>query len=115
MKTTTTKKEIVKTLRTYNVTAICKLYKRIFGTVPMEERVYLINGESVRVKSLNGYTVYEWASQYATSRTMNNKLYITLDRAAHHWNHDYEDNCYRYANHGSAKPLRRQYIVNYLI
>lgn len=105
------KKGIVKTLRSYDVTAICKLYKDIFGEVPAEIR--RMGGEDIRC--LDGFKVYKWAADYATSRKMDSMLYSTLSRASHHWKYSIYEESYVYGKHGSFKPTDKQYVVNELL
>lgn len=110
-----TTKEIVKTLRTCDTTQICRLYKRVFGEVPTEESWVYVDGVKVTYKHLDGFAVYQWAKDYATSRRMNRALYECLDRASHKWKYSVYDEPYRHAPHGLYEPLLKQYIVNELL
>lgn len=110
-----TKKEIVKTLRGYNVTEICKLYKRIHGEVPTTESWVYVDGVKITYKYLDGFKVYQWAENYATSRKMDRALYGHLAWASHKWNYSSYDEPYRHAPHGMYEPLRKQYIVEELL
>ena len=110
-----TTKEIVKTLRTNDTTKICKLYKRIFGEVPTKESWVYVDGEKITYKHLDGFAVYQWAKDYATSRKMDRALYVNLDRASHKWKYSCYDEPYRHAPHGMYEPLRKQYIVEELL
>jgi len=106
-----TKKEILKTLRSYDVTAICRLYKRIHGEVPTEIRG---NG-NYQFTCLNGFKVYQWAENFATSRKMGKMLYNLLDRAAHHWKYSIYDMEAVYSKHGYYAPTLKQHIVQELL
>jgi len=65
-----TKKDIIKTLRTYDITKICRMYKEIHGEVPTE--ILTCNGTTF--KCLDCYKVCNWAEQYSTSRRMRRKI-----------------------------------------
>lgn len=106
-----TKKQIVKTLRSYNVTEICKLYKRIHGEVPTERRG---NGKW-SFTCLDGYKVYDWAKDFATSRRMDRCLYGSLSRASHHWKYSIYDMDAVYSKHGYYEPTLKQRIVEELL
>lgn len=105
-----TKKEIYRTLRTYNTTKICKLYKQIHGGVPTLVR----GGIGYSYKALDGGKVYEWASEYATSAKMDRALYANLSIASHHWRYSHYDEPYIYCEHGYYEPTQKMAIVNYL-
>ena len=64
MKKKITKKEILETLRTYDVTKICALYKCIHGSVPMEERIPYMGKP---YKCLYSFQIYKWTKPYSTS------------------------------------------------
>lgn len=106
-----TTKEIVKTLRTYDTTKICKLYKRIFGEVPTEKR----GTENWSITCLDGGKVYDWAKDFATSRKMDRCLYGSLSRAAHHWGYSSYDMDAVYSKHGYYAPTLKQHIVDELL
>ena len=105
------KKEIIKTLRTYDTTKICKLYKRIFGVVPVETRS---NG-SWSFTCLDDGKVYDWAKGFATSRKMDRRLFGLLGRASHHWKYPYYDMDAVYSKHGYYEPTLKQRIVQELL
>ena len=107
------KKEIVKTLRSYDVTAICRLYKCIHGEVPTQIRE--MGGEKKQVKCLNGYELYKWAAAYATSVKMDKMLYNLLSHASHHWKYSIYDEPFVYNKHGYFEPTLRQHIVEELL
>lgn len=102
------KKEIVKTLRTYDVTKICRLHKKVFGEVPVEIRDF--GGK--KVKCLDGFKLYRWAADYATSRKMDHLLYSALSQASHHWKHSVFDLDAVYCNNGYYEPTLKQRIVS---
>lgn len=104
-----TKKEIVNTLRTYNPTRICALYKRVYGCVPMKEDA------AYHFTYLDGYKIYQWAEQYATGIRMDRRLYHLLCRVSHHWNYSAYDMCYVYSKHGEYEPLPKQRVVEFLV
>ena len=105
------KKEIIKTLRTYDTTKICKLYKKIFGMVPVETRS---NG-TWSFNCLDGGKVYYWAKDFATSRKMDRRLYYSLCRSSHHWKYPFDAMDAVYSKHGYYQPTLKQYIVQELL
>lgn len=107
---TVSKKQIVSTLRTYDVTKICALYKKLFGTIPTEKRQTYDSKSTFTC--LDGFELYQWAKDFATSSKMDRHLYHLLDRASHHWSRSFYDDKYCYAKHGTYDPLRKQAIVN---
>lgn len=110
-----TKKEIVVTLRSYNVTRICKLYKKLYNEVPTKHCSVYVDGQRIEYKCLDGFELYTWASDYATSRKMDKMLYGCLNRASHQWQYSCYDEPYRHAPHGIYEPLRKQYVVEELV
>lgn len=107
------KKQIVSTLRTYDVNKICVLYKNLFGTVPINVR-HPYDSESTYA-CLDGFELYQWAKNFATSEKMERQLFQVLDRAPHHMNWSICDDKYRHAKHGTYAPLYKQRIVNYML
>ena len=67
------KKQIVSTLRTYDVNKICVLYKNLFGTVPINVR-HPYDSESTYT-CLDGFELYQWAKNFATSEKMERQLF----------------------------------------
>ena len=106
-----TKKEIIKTLRSYDVTEICKLYKQIHGEIPTETR----GGKDYQFTCLCGFKVYQWAKEFATSCKMMRQLYNILDRASHHWKYSIYDMDAVYSKHGYYAPTLKQHIVDELL
>ncbi len=104
MKTKVTKKEIIATLRSLDVTRICAMYKRVNGESPSK----LCNCGQIEYERRDGFKVYKWAAQYATSAKMDRKLYLTLDRPTRY------DEEYAHSEHGIYEPLRKSFIINYL-
>ena len=107
------KKQIVSTLRTYDVTKICALYKKLYGTIPTQTRQ--AEGSESTFTCLYGFEMYEWAKNFATSNKMDNKLYLLLDRASHHCNRSLYEDKYCHSKHGAYEPLEKQKIVNYML
>jgi len=106
-----TKKRIIETLKKYNVTNICKLYKEIHGEVPQSYR--WTNGKLV--KHLNAFIVFQWAKKYAKSDKMEKKLYKIFDSAVRFYNYPTHERKYKYSKNGEYDPLPKQEIVEYLI
>lgn len=107
------KKKIVSTLRTYDVTKICALYKNIFGYVPTEKlQPY---GLESTYTYLDYLEVYKWASDFATSNKMDSLLYDLLRNASHYKHRSFGGDKYCYAKHGIYEPLEKHHIVNYML
>lgn len=106
-----TKKEIYKTLRTYDTTKICRIYKKIHGEVPTETRG---NGK-YQFTCLDGFKVYQWAEKFATSCKMDKMLYALLARASHHWKYSTYEMDAVYSKHGYYAPTTKQHIVEVLL
>lgn len=99
-----TKKEIVETLRTYDVTKICTLYKRIHGSVPTEERLPYMGNP---YRCLCSFQIYKWTKQYSTCAKMDRRLYDLLSTASHHWAYSFYDEHYAHTFHSVFAPLPR--------
>lgn len=106
-----TKKRIIETLKTYNVTEICKLYKEIYEKVPES---YSWTNEKL-IKHLNAFIVFEWAKKYAKSDKMERNLYKIFDCAGRFYNYPTYERKYKYSEHGEYEPLPKQEIVEYLM
>ena len=105
MKNKVYKKEILRTLRTYNTTKICKLMKKCVGYVPKKTPYISEVDDDMQVPEvLDTFEVYRWASQYATSDKMKHKLYDVLSKSNN--KRSYGDE-YAYLPHGWYKPLPR--------
>lgn len=100
-----TKKEILSTLCTYDVTKICALYKRIFGSVPMEERIPCLGEKSY--KCLDSFQVWRWVKQYPTSAKMEKRLYNLLINASHYKAYSSYEEFYAHTTHSVFAPLPR--------
>lgn len=109
---TISKKNIVAILRTYNVTDICALMNRVTGSVPTQD--YIAFESQQHSKCLDGFSVYQWAKQFAASGKMERRLYHMLDRASHHWKLDAYSTHYPHVRHGWYEPLKKARIVDFL-
>lgn len=98
-----TKREIVSTLRTFDATKICALYKKIHGEVPTERSF-----EVPSAIRLNPHAINKWAACYATSRRMERKLFALFLSCRHCWRRTIDDEKSAHSKHGNYVPLPRQ-------
>ena len=104
----TTKKYITGEIKSYDVTRICKAYKKVHGEVPTV--TFEVNGKSF--KRLDYIKVYKWSAEYVNSARAVRRLYGLLFNAPHYFKVPSCDSGYVWGN--DIEPLKRTYIVNYL-
>lgn len=108
---TISKKHIVEVLRTMDLTAICRLYKQVNGSVPTSTEE--VDGADKIRKHLNTFAVLDWTYQFATSRWMRTDL-RELFYSPKAGLKPYYDQVYSLTLHGHYKPLQKGRIIAFL-